>query len=73
MPLWKAILPWALSIAFLVVVATMGRKVLISIDGLGAHPPVASNATVERRIHLVVDTQWDSDHRKKFECREVTP
>jgi adenosine/AMP kinase len=72
MPLWKAIFPWILSLAFLVAVATLGRSVLISIDGDSAHP-VASNATVERRIHLVVDTQWDNDHRKKFECREVTP
>ena len=27
--------------------------------------------TVERRIHLTVDTRYDTDKRRKFECREV--
>ena len=49
-----------------------GRKVLTMIDGDSGHP-VAVNATVERRIHLVVDTEWDTDKRRKFECREIRP
>ena len=27
--------------------------------------------TVERRIHLSIKGQWDSDKARKFECREV--
>jgi len=49
-----------------------GMKLMTWIDGPSAHPPpVASNATVERRIHLTVDTGWDDNHRRKFECREI--
>ena len=50
--------------------AIYGHRLMILIDGELPHP-VASNATVERRIHLTVDTGWDDNHRRKFECREV--
>lgn len=34
-------------------------------------PAAVTQGTVERRIHLTVDTRWDTDKRRKFECREV--
>lgn len=34
-------------------------------------PTAVSQATVERRIHLTVDTKYDTDKKRKFECREV--
>ena len=52
--------------------AIYGHRLMTIVDGDNPHP-VASNATVERRIHLTVDTQWDDNHRRKFECREVAP
>lgn len=34
---------------------------------------VEANATVDRRIHLIFDTRYDTDKRRTFECREVKP
>ena len=50
--------------------ARYGHRLMILIDGELPHP-VASNATVERRIHLTMDTRYDTDKPRKFECREV--
>ena len=55
-----------------ILLAMAGQKVMTMIDGDSGHP-VAVNATVERRIHLVVDSEWDTDKRRKFECREIKP
>jgi hypothetical protein len=52
--------------------AIYGHRLMILIDGDNPHP-VAVNATIERRLHLTVDTGWDDNHRRKFECREVKP
>ena len=49
-----------------------GRKIMLMIDGDNG-PPVSANATLERRIHLTVDTRWDTDKRRNFECREMRP
>ncbi len=32
--------------------------------------PVVVEGTVERRIHLTMDSRWDSDRRRAFVCRE---
>jgi hypothetical protein len=49
-----------------------GIKLMTWIDGPSAHPPpVASNSTVERRIHLTMESRYDTDKPRKFECREV--
>ena len=48
-----------------------GRKAMTMLDGASAyHPPVAVNATVERRLHLTMDDKWDTDKRRSFVCRE---
>ena len=39
-------------------------------NSLEAGPP-ASGATVERRMHITVDTRYDTDKRRKFICYEV--
>ena len=48
------------------------HRVMVWIDGDAPHP-VAANATVERRLHLVMESKYDSDKPKKYECREVKP
>jgi hypothetical protein len=49
-----------------------GMKLMTWIDGPSAHPPpVASNASVERKIHLVMESRYDSDRPRKFVCREA--
>jgi hypothetical protein len=51
----------------------VGAIMLIRWERQYAPHPAVAQATVERRIHLTVDTRWDTDHRRKFECREVAP
>ena len=48
------------------------HRVMVWIDSDAPHP-VAANATVERRLHLVMESRYDSDRPKKYECREVKP
>ncbi len=30
----------------------------------------AASGTVERRLHLTVESRWDTDKRRRFTCRE---
>lgn len=30
----------------------------------------AASGTVERRLHLTVESRWDTDTRRRFVCRE---
>ena len=49
--------------------AIYGHRLMTIIDGDNPHP-VASNATVERRIHLVMESRYDSDKPRRFVCKE---
>ena len=46
------------------------RQAMIMIDGPSANPPAVSNATVERRIHLVMESRYDTNKPRRFVCRE---
>jgi hypothetical protein len=50
-------------------VVIYGHRLMTMIDDESPHP-VASNATVERRIHLVMESRYDSDRPRRFVCRE---
>ena len=50
--------------------AIYGHRLMILIDGDNPHP-VAVNATIERRLHLILETEHDTNKPKKYVCREV--
>ncbi len=62
--------------AYLIVVAFLvgllsGVVLFAAPLALGNGPPVEpARGTVERRIHLTMDSRWDSDRRRAFVCRE---
>ena len=68
--MWFKVTMVLIALTFLALFVVGGRQAMIMIDGPSANPPAVSNGTVERRIHLVMESRYDTDKPRRFVCRE---